>query len=258
MLERPITPIVLSLTIVIALLCVIPPLVAIAASFDEAGSEGWSSGAYAYVLQTYGQTLFVSLRLALVVVTASLLLGAPAAYALVRHPFRGAGVVEWLATMPLSLPGVTIALAVIVAHAQFRGSLLLLAGAQMLYTVPYVVRIVSGAMRLMPLGEYEMAARTLGATAPARFRRVTLPLLMQPLGMAALVVFAISWGEFNVAFLLATPEQMPFPAALYATYTGSSSAVSGAATAIFIAGALPFLFALQWFERSGGEYAQTT
>ena len=258
MLERRITPVVLSLTIAIALLCILPPLVAIGASFDEPGSEAWTSGAYAYVLQTYGHTLLISLRLALLVVSGSLLLGAPAAYAIVRHRFAGASVVEWLATMPLSLPGVTIALAVIVAHAQFRGSLLLLAGAQMLYTVPYVVRIVSGAMRLMPLREYDLAARTLGATAPARFIRVTLPLLMQPLGMAALVVFAISWGEFNVAFLLATPEQTPFAAALYATFTGSSSAVSGAATAIFIAGALPFLFALQWFERSGGEYAQTT
>lgn len=258
MLERRVAPIVLALTLTIALLCILPPMVAITSSFDEPGSEGWATGAYAYVLQTYGATLLVSLRLALLVVCGSLLLGAPAAYAIVRHRFAGAGIVEWLAITPLSLPGVTIALAVIVAHAQFHGSLLLLAGAQMLYTVPYVVRILSGALRLIPLREYDLAARTLGATASTRFRRVLLPLLMQPLGMAALVVFAISWGEFNVAFLLATPEQTPFSAALYATFTGSSSAVSGAATAIFIAGALPFLFALQWFERSGGEYAQTT
>jgi putative spermidine/putrescine transport system permease protein len=258
MLERRVAPVVLALTMAIAAICILPPLIAVSASFDEPGSEAWATGAYSYVLQTYGATLLVSLRLALLVVSGSLLLGAPAAYALVRHRFPGIGIVEWLATTPLSLPGVTIALAVIVAHAQFRGSLLLLAGAQMLYTTPYVVRIVAGAMRLVPLREYDLAARTLGASTSTRFRRVTLPLLMQPLGMAALVVFAISWGEFNVAFLLATPEQTPFPAALYATSTGSSSAVSGAATAIFIAGALPFLLALQWFERSGGEYAQTT
>jgi putative spermidine/putrescine transport system permease protein len=258
MLERRVAPTVLALTLAIAAVCVLPPIVAISASFAEPGSEAWTAGSYTYVLQTYGETLLVSLRLALLVVSGSLLLGAPAAYAIVRHRFSGIAAVEWLATTPLSLPGVTIALAVIVAHAQFRGSLLLLAGAQMLYTTPYVVRIVSGAMRLVPLREYEMAARTLGADASTRFVRVTLPLLLQPVGMAALVVFAISWGEFNVAFLLATPQQTPFPAALYATFTGSSSAVSGAATAIFIAGALPFLFALQWFERSSGEYAQTT
>ena len=55
------------------------------------------------------------------------------------------------------------------------------------------------------------------------------------------MAFTISWGEFNVSFLLATPTTQTFPAALYLTYTTNSFPVAAAATTIFLAAAVPAL-----------------
>lgn len=243
-------------TVLLAGLAVLPPLVSIAASFTPASSEQWTAGAYAYVIDTYGASLLLSLRIALLVVAASLAIAAPAAWAFVRLPFPGSHWLERLAVLPLTLPGVAVAIALIAGYSSIRGNLLLLIAAQMLYTVPYVVAVIAAALRTLPLQDLDAAARSLGASTTQRYRRIFGPLLLHPIGLAALIAFAISWGEFNVTFLLATPLQMPFSASLYGTYTSNSAAVSGAATAIFLAGALPFLIAFQLIDRRPLEHGQ--
>lgn len=232
--------------VALALIAIAPPLIAIAQSFAAPQSEEWSGNAYGYVLATYGGALLFSVRLAVSVVAATLLVAVPAAYAFARHPFPGSAFLEQLAMLPLTLPGITVAVALIATYGAFRGSAVVLACGQMLYTIPYVITVVTTSLRTLSLDELDAAARTLGAGSWPRFRRITLPLLGHPLMLASLIAFAISWGEFNVSFLLATPLQMPFSAALYGTYTSNSIAVAGAATAIFIAGALPFLAGLQF------------
>jgi putative spermidine/putrescine transport system permease protein len=238
----------IAFTVLLAAIAILPPLAAVAASFGRSMSEQWSSGPYAYVLSTYGGSLILSVKLALTVTAASLLIAAPAAYGLSRHPFPGSRSIEQLALVPLSLPGISVAIAIIAAYIRWRGNIVLLACGQMLYTIPYVLRVFSNAIRLAPLEELGAAAQTLGAKRWDRLRRVTSPLLLHPFVLSALLVFSISWGEFNVSFMLATPLQMSFPAALYAAFTSNSPAVSGAATAIFLIGAAPFLVAIQLIE----------
>lgn len=180
----------------------------------------------------------------------------PAAYAFVRHPFRGSPLLEQIAIVPLTLPGVTVAIALIVASGALRGNVVVLAAGQMLYTTAYVVGVMTSALRNLTLDELDAAARTLGANRVERFRRIALPLIVHPIMVAALIAFAISWGEFNVSYLLATPLQMPFAAALYGTYVSNAPSVSGAATAIFVAGALPFLIGIQLIERRPFEFGE--
>ncbi|HXI14384.1 MAG TPA: ABC transporter permease subunit [Thermoanaerobaculia bacterium] len=243
-------------TAVVAVISLLPPLVAVSHSFRAPESEQWSGSSYEYVMTTYGNSLSFSLRLALFVVIASLVIAMPAAIAFARFPFRFSSVIEELIMTPLSLPGISIAIAVIIGYNSLRGNWLLLAMAQMLYTIPYVVRILGNSLRLLPLDELEDAARTLGAGRYLRYRHVIAPLIVHPTVLASLIVFAISWGEFNVSFLLATPTQLTFPAALFATYTSNSLSVAGAATAIFILGAVPFFVAFQLLERRPFEGGQ--
>lgn len=184
-----------------------------------------------------------SLEVVAVVVPLALLLGAPAAYAFRRCPFPGSHRLERAALLPLSVPGVALAFALLLAAGSAPRFWLLAAG-HLAYTVPLVVKVVGRAVDgLDPL--LEPAARSLGAGSWETLRRVVLPLLVPALVLAALLVFAVSWGELNVSFLLATPRMRTFPASLYRIYTASPFPVAAAATLVFLLPMVPAVLAIQ-------------
>lgn len=215
-------------------------------------SEAWVGGEeaglslkwFGYVLDLYGRSLLFSVALAAVAVGVGLALALPAAYGLVRHPFPGSKALEELALLPLAVPGIAAAIALIQTYALVRGEWWFVAVGHVLYTVPLLLRTLLHALRGEGF-EAERAAATLGAGPLRRFAAVTWPRLRRPASLGALIVAAVSWGEFNASFLLATPLHQPFPAALYATYTSNSFAVSSAATTVFLAGIVPLLAAIE-------------
>lgn len=209
------------------------------------GSEGWVSLKYfRYVLDLYSEPLLFSAGLAVFAVAGGLLLAVPAAYGLVRYPFPGSKLLEEVALLPLAVPGIAVAIALIQTYALIRGEWWFVGLGHLLYTVPLLLRTLLHALRGEGF-ELERAAATLGAGPWQRFRRVTWPRLRRPASLGCLITAAVSWGEFNASFLLATPVNQPFPAALYATYTSNSFAVSSAATTIFLAVILPLLIAVE-------------
>lgn len=246
---------------VLALLVLLPVVVVVLGAFVPAArlgltSEGWVEGRegwlslkwFAYVLDLYGGSLLYSLLLAAFAVAGGLLLAVPAAYGLVRYPFPGSRVLEELALLPLAVPGIAVAIALIQTYALVRGAWWFVGLGHLLYTVPLLLRTLLHALRGEGF-ELERAAATLGAGPWQRFRRVTWPRLARAASLGALIVTAVSWGEFNASFLLATPLNQPFPAALYATYTSNSFAVSAAATTLFLAVVAPLLVAIELLGR---------
>jgi putative spermidine/putrescine transport system permease protein len=198
-----------------------------------------------YVLGNWGSALLRSVKVAGVVVPLALLIGAPAAWAFRRRPFPGARLLESAALVPLAVPGVALAFALIQSAGSFNRFWLLVAG-HLAYTVPLVVKSVGNAVdTLDPC--LEAVARSLGAGPWETMARVTLPLLRPALVLSSLLVFAVSWGEFNVSFLLATPLIQTFPAGLYSTYTTNSFPVAAMATLVFLAPIVPALIAIQAF-----------
>ncbi|HKI87327.1 MAG TPA: ABC transporter permease subunit [Thermoanaerobaculia bacterium] len=243
--------------LVLAFAILLPVIVVVAGAFIPAarlglsseqwvaGSEGWLSLKwFHYVLALYRVPLLYSLLLALVSVTVGLALSIPAAYGLVRHPFPGSRLVEELALLPLAVPGIAIAIALIETYALVRGAWWFLAVGHLLYTVPLLLRTLLHSLRGKGFA-LERAAATLGAGPLARFRHITWPRLRRAASLGALIVAAVSWGEFNASFLLATPVHQPYPAALFATFTSNSFAVSSAATTIFLAVIVPLLIAVE-------------
>jgi putative spermidine/putrescine transport system permease protein len=198
---------------------------------------------FSYVTATWGRALARSLQVVAAVVPLALLIGAPAAWAFRRRPFPGSRLLESAALTPLAVPGVALAFALIQSMPG-ASRFWLLAGGHLAYTVPLVVKAVGNAVDTLD-PRLEPAARSLGAGPWETARRVTLPLLMPALTISALLVFAVSWGEFNVSFLLATPLLQTFPAGLYLAYTTSSFPVAAAATIVFLAPVVPALIALQ-------------
>lgn len=198
---------------------------------------------FRYVLRIWGDALLHSAAVVAAVVPLALLLGAPAAYAFRRRPFPGARWLESAALAPLAIPGIALAVALIETAGGAPRFLLLVAG-HLAYTVPLVVKTVGNALSTFD-PRLEAAAKTLGATPGETARRVVLPLLGPSLVLGALLVSAVSWGEWNVSFLLATPLLQTFPAALYSTYTANSFPVAAAATLVFLLPVVPALIAIQ-------------
>jgi putative spermidine/putrescine transport system permease protein len=248
----------LAVTCALMAVILLPLIVVVLGSFVNASllglsSDLWSGGrqdifdfsAFAYLMENYGQWMIFSLELALGCVVICLLVAVPAGYALVRHPFAGSQLVEELVLLPLSLPGITLSMGLLAAYGDLRGPLLVLAG-HLLYTIPFMLRVVTATLRSFDLGRLEDASRSLGATLPQRLFLVVLPNLRHAMTLGSLLVFAVSWGEFNVSFLLNRGRPQTFPAVLYDTYTNQSIQISSAATTIFLAIVIPAVLAIQW------------
>ncbi|HSF40616.1 MAG TPA: ABC transporter permease subunit [Thermoanaerobaculia bacterium] len=239
-------------TIVFALALLAPVVITAAGAFSDAEwygqrSEGaevaGTASLFRYVLGIWGDALLRSARLVALVVPLALLIGAPAAWAFRRCPFPGARLLESAALVPLAVPGVALAFSLIQAAGGAPRFGLLVAG-HLAYTVPLVVKTVTNAVEHFD-PRLEAAARSLGAGPLQIVLRIILPILTPALVLSALLVFAVSWGEFNVSFLLATPLVQTFPAALYVTYTNNSFPVAAAATLIFLLPVVPALVAIQ-------------
>ena len=255
---------VYAVTLFLLLVVVSPVIVVVLGSFLNTSWLGLSSEQWVdrgqgivtfqwfrYVFDLYGENIVFSLKLAVLSVIVCLLVGVPGGYILAQRPFPGSRVVEELILLPLSVPGIAMSIALIQAYTVFRGEWGLILCGHLLYTIPFMVRAVTNTLRSFRVGDLELAAQSLGANFFQRLFLVILPNLKHAMIVGSLLVFAISWGEFNVSFLLNTPLNQTFPAGLYATYVSNSFQVSSAATTLFLAMIVPILIAIQWI--GGGE-----
>lgn len=241
--------------VVLALLLLLPLAVVVHSAFAPSRalgieSEQWVAGAgagraFRLVLDTYGGHLRNSGVVALLTGGLALLFGVPCGLVLGSARTvavqRACRAIEVLLTLPLGLPGLVVAMALLVAYPGWGGDLGLLLLGHVLYTLPFVVRTVAETTRARALPSLWQAAQTLGATLPQRASRVAWPVLRRAVAGAALLTLTLSFGEFNVTFLLATPARGTFPMALYLTYTNNSFPVAAAATTVFLAALLPLL-----------------
>lgn len=201
---------------------------------------------YEYVWEVYGNTIRLSLMLAAISIVTCIVLGVFGGYALVRYNFFGKSLIEELILLPLSLPGIAVAVALIETYGILRGSWVIILFGHLLYTLPFMMQSVTNTLRSFDFVTLELAAASLGASAWQRMRYILLPNLTHAIVVGSLLVFAISLGEFNASFLLNTPFNQTFPAALYDTYTNDSFQVSSAATSIFMFVVVPALLAIQF------------
>jgi putative spermidine/putrescine transport system permease protein len=240
------------LGLALAALLTAPLAVVVAAAFAPSpslgiSSEQWVAGAgagraFRYVLETWGGHLATSAAIALGAGALALGLGVPAGVALgLGQRRRASSAIEAFLTLPLAVPGLAVAIALLSAFGRLHLDLTLLVVGHVLYTLPYATRAVGEAARVHGLGPLCEAARTLGADRAACVRRVLWPSLRRAVASAALMALAVSFGEFNVSFLLASPAHGTFPAALYLTYTTNSFPVAAAATVLFLAGLVPLV-----------------
>lgn len=201
---------------------------------------------YQYVWEVYGKTMRLSLMLAAISIVTCTVLGVLGGYALVRFNFFGKNLIEEMILLPLSLPGIAVAVALIETYGILRGSWVIILFGHLLYTLPFMLQSITNTLRSFDFVTLEMAAASLGANGWQRMRYILLPNLKHAIIVGSLLVFAISLGEFNASFLLNTPFNQTFPAALFDSYTNDSFQVSSAATSIFMMCVIPVLIAIQF------------
>ncbi|XDA99224.1 ABC transporter permease [Sulfitobacter sp. LCG007] len=153
------------------------------------------------------ETLHVALENSLMVgISAALLstlLGAFAARAAARYRFPAKNGIMGLIMLPLVLPEIIIAVALLVMLNQLGLPLSLwtVIGGHVLICTPFAIAVLSSAYRgLDP--ELEEASFDLGESRWGTFRRVTLPLVMPGVISSLLITFTISLDEFIIAFFL--------------------------------------------------------
>ena len=141
--------------------------------------------------------------------------GTPIAYALARRRFPGRTLVVAFLDLPLIVPHPVagIALLLVLGRASPLGSVLFDAGVRVTGSVFGIVcamlfvaapLYVSGAREAFTRVDrrYEAVARTLGDSAWAAFRRITLPLSLRGLTASAIVMWARAVSEFGAIVIL--------------------------------------------------------
>ncbi len=249
---RQASPLLMVLTVLVAVFMIAPIALSVLAGLVNNYSAGLKSGFtlrwLGEVWELYGGTVAASLVLALLCVLGNLLIGVPCAYALARSRSRMARVFEELLTLPVAVPGLATALALILAYGQisgFRQSFSFILVGHMVFTLPFMVRTVSSAFQRPELHSLEEAARSLGAGFMQRFLGVLLPAVLPAVVAGSLMVFTLSVGEFNLTWMLHTPLTRTLPVGLADSYASMRLEVGSAYTLVFLLVILPVLWGLQ-------------
>ena len=165
------------------------------------------------ILLTAGKNSLLIAATNTIVATA---LGTMAALAFARYRFRGKFILRMLLYVPITIPWLILATAMLVFFFWVgigRGVHAILL-AHIALSLPYVVVIVGA--RLASFGaEFEEAAATLGATPWQVFWRVSAPMLAPGLLAAALFAFGISFDQFATSYFLSAPGTTTLPVVIY-------------------------------------------
>jgi multiple sugar transport system permease protein len=177
---------------------------------------------YSTALSQQGRNLVTSLVVALGAVVFSLLIGAPAAYALAQFKVRFAGAFLFGILISQMVPGIVIANALYTAYNDLGmlNSILGLILADSTAGIPFAILIVRAFMTNIPREVLE-AGRVDGAGQIRTFVSIALPMSRNALITAALFTFLFSWADFLFALTLTTTEEVrPVTLGLY-TYIGT-------------------------------------
>lgn len=242
-----------AVTLAICAFLIVPVVMSILAGLTVNYFRGVSSGLtlrwLAEVWAQYHDSVFLSLEIALATLAITLATGVPAGYALARSKTRASRIVEELLVLPIALPGLASALALLVLYGgltAFRTSAAFIVVGHVVFTLPFMVRAVAAVASSADLRTLEEGAASLGATFWQRFVTIVLPNVRPGIVAGALAVLTLSIGEFNLTWMLHTPDTKTLPVGLADTYASLRIESGSAYTILFFIMTMPLLVAMQW------------
>jgi multiple sugar transport system permease protein len=202
------------LLLVVIVVCVFPFYWMVTTSFKEQSAILSATpqfffhptlGNYTTAFQKFdiGASLVNSLIVALSTTAISLILGAPAAYAIARFDFKGKrDLWFWFISNRMISP-IVVALPFFLIARQFRllDTQLVLILIYLTFNVPIVVWICADQFRNIPK-ELDEAATLEGYSSFGIFWRIALPLAAPGIAVSAIFSFIFSWNELLYALVL--------------------------------------------------------
>jgi spermidine/putrescine transport system permease protein len=164
-----------------------------------------------------------TLILAVVSTLISTVLGTMLGYGLTRYTFPGKKLFSWLMYIPVVIPDIVMAVAMLsffatVRHALglFELGMVTMIIAHITFQIPFVAIVVRARMAGMDPA-VEEAARDLGATGWQTFWNVTLPLMMPGVLAGAMLALTLSIDDFVVSFFTTGPGATTLPILIYSS-----------------------------------------
>lgn len=156
------------------------------------------------------RAIVTSLSLAVMAALVTGVIGLLVAFILVRLRIRGAAFLDFLALLPNSVPGMAVAVGVILTWNQAfwpitpYNTVFILLIAYSCLMLPYPIRMVSAALKQIPRS-LDDAAYISGASELGVIRRIILPIVAPSSVAAGFIVFAIATRELVSSLMLAPP-----------------------------------------------------
>lgn len=226
--KRSRTPLWITAVVLYAFLYT-PILVVFTYSFNSARHGGPWRG---FTTQWYGTLLhspekLAAVRNTLVVAVTSTgiatVLGALLGFGLSRYSFPGKRIFSWLMYIPIMIPDIVAAVAMLMFYSVMNRwfgllglGLTTMIIAHVTFQIPFVAIIIRS--RLAGLDPaIEEAAHDLGATTWQKFRYVTLPLMAPGVFAGAALAFTLSIDDFVVSFFTTGPGAATLPILIYSS-----------------------------------------
>jgi iron(III) transport system permease protein len=210
--------------------------VSLSKSWGLAFWKGLTLANYKFVLFDYDVTrraIFNSLILATAAATIAVMIGAVIGWMDLRTKLPGRRLLDYVSLIPLGLPGIVMAVALIqfwlAMPIALYGTLTILLLAYVARYIPLGVRAANASLRQLD-PSLEESARILGASWGATMREVTLPLIRPGLFAGWLLIFVPAIQELSASILLFSSSSITLAVAVYNLYeTGYTEPVAALA-----------------------------
>lgn len=200
----------------------IPIMVLIVFSFNDSKlGTVWTGFTFDWYIKLFTNkqiidALINSILIAVIVTVLSTIFGTLAALAIHRYTFVGKRSMDFLFLIPVIIPDLVIAVALLAIYGimNIKLGLLTIIPGHVVWGISFVMLVVLA--RLQGLDRsLEEAAKDLGANEWHTFWRVTFPLIFPGVLAGALLTFTLSLDEFEVAFFTSGPGSTTLPVLVY-------------------------------------------
>ncbi len=254
---------------VVFLSSIAPVVVLAVAAFSRSWVDGLSIANL--TLRNFNEALFNnqiavrgilnSFRLAAGASACAVIVGAAVAYVDLRTRAKGRRLLDYLAILPLGLPGTVMAVGVLLAFIRppfaIYGTIWILLVAYVARFVPLATRSANATLRQID-ASLEEAARIAGASQLATLWRILLPIARPGLAVAFLLVFIPALSELSATILLYSGGTETIAVALFRLNDLGQFEVVAALAVFTIAVTLLVSLPLNWLSRSSQIAAPST